>query len=185
MTYKLIEYTDDLDLKEFYETAALDGAMNNISKQVMVDCFRNEREFKGFVLLQDDKPVGFSAYHSLDLMGQNCYRICARNYVHARARNLESLSNGKRIMSEHQNTTAQFFIPKFIELLGDTNRLFITTNRSFIASQRAVHTLYMPTLQKLGLAQMIAEEEYRGHYQTFWQINSQEFMSHLNNYPRW
>ena len=186
MTFKLVEYSDELDLKEFYQNALNEGAMNNTSKQVMVDCFKHENFFKGFVLYQDDKPVGFSACHSFDLMGEQCYRICARNYVSGKYRNLSSLSSVREIMEQHQNTTAQFFIPKFLEVLGDKCKMFITTNRSFVAKQRAVHSIYMPTLVKIGLAEKVAEDvEYRGHDQTIWLVDAIKLVKDLDNYPRW
>ena len=182
--YKLVEYSEDLDLKPLYKTALLEKALNNTSKQVMIDCFKNEKEFGAFVLYYNDVPMGFSAYHSLDIMGDRCYRICARNYVHNTANNTDSLHSPRKLMQEHQNVTAQFYIPKFIETLPES-RLFITTNHSLVAKQRQVHSIYMPTLEKMGLVNKVAEVEYRGHDQTFWEVSSQDFLDSLNKYPRW
>lgn len=185
MSFNLIKYTPELDLKQFYNTCLNEGSLNNSSQKLMVDCFNNESVFGAYVLQQDNVSVGFSAYHSLDIMGTNCYRICARNYVLGTARKLTSLSSVREIMVQHQNTTAQFFIPQFINDLGLESNLFITTNNSFMAKQRAVHNVYMPTLVKIGLAERIDDVDYRGHIQTFWRINSQKFLEDLCKYPRW
>ena len=41
--YKLINYSDDLDLNSFYANALKRGFVNNSSKKTMIDCFANEK----------------------------------------------------------------------------------------------------------------------------------------------
>ena len=79
--YKLVKYTDDLDLSEFYKTCSERGLVNNSSRKNMIDCFNNEREFNCWILYYNDIIVGSVASHSFDIMGVNSYRIAARTCV--------------------------------------------------------------------------------------------------------
>jgi len=41
--YKIIPWSEDLDLSNFYAEADRRGFVNNASQKAMIDCFRNER----------------------------------------------------------------------------------------------------------------------------------------------
>lgn len=183
--FKLVDYSDDLNLDSFYENALNRGFINNSSKKTMVDCFANERDWKVWILYQNDQAVGSVAAHSLDVIGPNAYRICARTCSFAEARPSHALITLNRLIVEHQNLTAQFFIPKCIEYCPPDSDLYITSNKSKIASQRQVHQIYCPTLEKFGVLTKTHELEYRGHVQTFWKLDKEIFLSQLNSYPRW
>ena len=183
--FKLVPWSIDLDLAEFYAEAAARGFENNSSQRIMIDCFKNEREFQAWILYQNDKAVGSGAIHSLDILGPNAYRICARTCVFAEARPDSGLLTLNKMMVEHQHHTTQFFIPKFIEWAGADKDLYISSHPSNVGTQRLVHNRWCPALVKTGTLERTCELEYRGHLQTFWKLNVPVFLEQLNCYPRW
>src|SRR6056297_222508 len=113
--YQLKEYSEDLDLKEFYLQAERRGFANNASKKAMVDCFRNEKEKQVWILYKHEKAVGSVAAHSFDdVMGPSTYRILTRVCTFGEARPNHGLITFKRLIAEHQNLTDQFLLPKCI-----------------------------------------------------------------------
>jgi hypothetical protein len=184
--YKLVEWTPELDLTDFYVEAQQRGFVNNSSQKAMIDCFRNEREWKVWILYQDDHAIGSVAAHSFDdVMGPNSYRICARTCSFAEAVERKGLLTFNKLIREHQNFTAQFFIPAALDWTPPDADLYITSNYSKEASQRLVHRMYMPGLVKNGTANRIKDVEYRGHIQTVWKLNRDVFVEQLNQCLRW
>mgnify|MGYP006268574633 CR=1 FL=1 len=183
--YVLVDYSDDLDLSSFYEMAKKHGYENNTSKKVMIDPFRNERRMKAWVLYNNNVPVSTGITHSFDgIFPDESYRICARTCLIPDNTNYKGLFTVKRLICEHQNINDQYFIPAMIDYLGIDKNMYITSNESPIASQRLVHNIYCPTMEKMGLLTNMGEHFYRGHVQTFWKLNPKEFLGHLNKY-RW
>jgi len=181
--YKIVEWSTDLDLSEFYREAGERGFANNSSQKAMIDCFRNEPEFNAWILYQDDKAVGFVASHSFNVMGPNSYRVLARTCTFGTARQNGGLITPKKLISEHQNLTDQFLLPACINWAkGD---LYATSNESTVASQRLVHRHYFPTLAKLGIVERVCEMNYRNTDQTVWRIYPDKFLANLERYPRW
>ena len=185
MQYKLVKWSPDLDLDSFYQEAAARGFENNSNQRVMVDCFANEKEFQLWILYQNDRAVGSGAIHSLDILGPNAYRICARTCAFAEARPANGLLTLNRMMSEHQHITAQFFMPKFIEWTGKDKDLYISSHPSQVGTQRLVHNRWCPALVKTGALERTCDLVYRGHLQTFWKLNVDVFLNQLSMYPRW
>jgi len=184
--FKLIEWSTDLDLTEFYKESERRGFINNSSQKTMVDCFKNEREWGVWILYQNDRAVGSVAAHSFDdVMGHNSYRILTRVCTFAEARKQIGLITPKRLIAEHQNLTDQFLLPKCIEWVGGRGRMFATSNASKEASQRLVHNYYFPTLAKLEIVSKIKDINYRKTDQTVWEIHPQKFLENLERYPRW
>lgn len=183
--YQIIPWTSDLDLNSFYKEARNRGFENNSSEDKMINCFKNEREFKAWILYKDNVPVGSVAAHSLDILGTNSYRICVRTCNLTETRPINGLLTLNRMMAQHQHVTPQFFIPANIEFCGRDSNMYISSNNSPVASQRLVHNLYCPTMEKLGILAKTCEIEYRGHLQTFWKLNVDNFYESLNKYPRW
>jgi hypothetical protein len=183
--YKIIPWNQLLDLSYFYSEAEKRGFHNNSSQKVMIDCFKNERLFKAWILFKDNIPVGSVCCHSLDELGPNSYRICARTCNLTETRPINGLLTLNRMMKEHQHVTPQFYIPANIEFCGEDSNMYISSNNSDIASQKIVHNLYCPTMEKLGILSKECELEYRGHFQTFWKLNVKNFKESLNRYPRW
>lgn len=181
---KTIEYTKSLNLNDFYDYARVKGYENNSNKNIMVDSLSKEKDYKLWILTYNDVAVGCTATHSLDIL-PNAYRICARTCIFTdllpKNHTLRTVNN----IREHQHITAQYFIPLCIEYCPINFDLYITTNKSVVASQRLVHSVFCPTLEKTGCLEKTHELEYRGHLQTFWKLNKIEFMKQLNQYPRW
>jgi hypothetical protein len=181
---KLIEYSDDLNLDEFYRNALIRGYYNNSSKSIMVDSLKSDWDYKVWILYNGEQAIGATAAHSLDII-PNSYRICARTCLFTDLmpshRNLRTLNN----IREHQHITAQYYIPQCVEYCPVECDLYITSHPSEIASQKLVHDIFCPILEDKGCLEKTHELMYRGHLQTFWKLNKVEFMKQLQQYPRW
>jgi hypothetical protein len=57
--------------------------------------------------------------------------------------------------------------------------MYITSHASKVGTQRLVHTVWGPTLEKTGVLIRAFEKEYRGHVQTFWKLNPDTFLTQL------
>lgn len=182
--YKLVKWTEELNLSEFYAEASRRGFENNSSQRVMVDCFNKEARSQVWILYQNNRAIGSVAAHSLPELGADAYRICARTCTFAEARPSHALITINRLIKEHQNLTAQFFIPACIEWCGSDSDMYISSHPSEVGTQRMVHNVYCPTLAKIGTLERTCELEYRGHLQTFWKLNTNVFLNQLSQYPR-
>jgi hypothetical protein len=183
-SYKIIPWSSELNLTEFYATAAERGFINNSTQKRLIDNFSNEREFQTWILYYNDLAVGSVAAHSLDIL-PNSYRICARTCVFSDHLPLKQLRGLNYTIKQHQNVTAQYFIPKCIEWAGKDKNLYITSHASEVGTQRLVHKIYCPALEETGALKRTGELEYRGHLQTFWKLNVDIFLEQLNRYGRW
>lgn len=183
--HRLVEWNENLDLSEFYIEAARRGFVNNSSQKSMIDCFRNEREWNAWILYEDDKPVGSVAAHSFDDVVPGGYRILTRVCTFAESRPMKGLIKAHRLCAQHQNLNDQFLLPQCISWVGDRGPMFATSNTSKEASQRLVHTIYFPTLEKAGIVKKIKDIHYRTTDQTLWQIFPDKFKENLQRYPRW
>lgn len=186
--FKIIPWSNDLDLTIFYETALIKGFINNSSKEKLINCFANEREKQVWILYYDNEPIGSVAAHSFDdVMGPNSFRIAARTCVFTDkikstyGRGLRTY----RVITENQNPTAQFLIPVCIEWAPKGSRLFITSNESKVGTQRRVHNIFGPLMEKQGMMKKIKTVFYRGHEQTVWELFPDKFYEVLNRHPRW
>jgi hypothetical protein len=184
--YKIVPWSESLDLTYFYDQARYRGFVNNQSQKVMVDCFRSEKEWAVWILYENDLPIGSVAAHTFnEVMGENTFRILTRVCTFAEARPSNGLITPKRLIAEHQNLTDQFLLPTCINWVNNRGRMFATSNASKEASQRLVHSHYFPTLAKIGIVEKIKDVTYRNTYQTVWEIFPDKFLENLNKYPRW
>lgn len=185
MTYKLIEWTKELDLTEFYKDAEHRGFYNNSSQKMLVDCFLNEKKWNVWILYYNDIPVGSVAAHSFDeVMGVNTYRIAARTCVFSDKIPINTIRTRNQILT-HQNITAQFLIPVCLEWVPNNARVFITSNENSVGTQRLVHRIFCPALEDTGQMKKIKEVFYRGTTQTIWELYKDNFLKELNKLPRW
>jgi hypothetical protein len=182
--FKIVPWSAELDLTKFYELASKKKFENNASQKALVDCFRNEREKQVWILYYNEEAVGSVAAHSLDIL-PNAYRICARTCVFTDKLPFQQLRSLNYTCQQHQNVTAQFFIPQCIEWAGKDKNLYITSHPSHVGTQKLVHNIYCPALEKIGTLIKETEIEYRGHRQTFWKLNVDTFFDQLNRLPRW
>lgn len=186
--YKVIPWSPELDLTEFYSSADERGFTNNNSQKTLVDCFNNEREKQVWMLYYNNKPVGSVAAHSFDdVMGPDSYRIAARTCVFT-DQLLGPYGNALRtisVITKHQNPTAQFLIPACIEWTPPWANLYITSNENTVGTQRRVHNIFGPALERTGVMKRVKEVFYRGTEQTVWQLFPDKFYKELEKYPRW
>jgi len=183
--YSLVEWSPNLDLTDFYAEARRRGFTNNESQFAMVERIQRESEWAIWILYYNDKAVGSVAAHSLPELGPNAYRICTRTCVFTDMTPHTQLRGLKYTCQQHQNITAQFFIPACIEWAGEDKDLYISSHPSDVGTQRLVHNIYCPALVETGALERTCELEYRGHVQTFWRLNVSVFNQQLNSLPRW
>lgn len=187
--YKLVTWSPDVDLKmeEFYLEAARRGFENNANRKILVESIAKSSRWCVWILYCNDRIVGTAAAHSLPEFGENAYRICARTCVLTNwltgtySNNLRT----KSVITEHQNPTAQFFIPAQIEWAGPNADLYISTNSSSVASQQSVNNTFAKLLERTGVLTLATTMLYRGHEQHFWKLNTTLFLEQLNSKPRW
>lgn len=180
--FKIVPWTPELDLTEFYAEANRRGFVNNASQKAMVDCFRNEREWCVWILYYNNKAVGSVGAHSID----EGYRICARTCVFTDMLGppYSSALRTSSVITKHQNPTAQFFMPVCIDWVGNAD-IYITSHPSNVGTQKLVHTIWGPLLERTGVLTRAFEKEYRGHVQTFWKLNVLTFQQQLAENPQW
>lgn len=186
--HKLVQWNEDLNLTDFYTEAKRRGHVNNSSQKVMVDCFRNEEQAQVWILYKDCQAIGSVAAHTFPEMGGNSYRILARTCVLdgvINPSNTKGLGTGKRYIQQHQNITCQFYVPKMIEWCGIDSNMYATSNQLSGGSQRKVHNIYFPLLERQGEFTKVKEIHYRGTDQTVWKLNPHVFLKNLNCNPRW
>jgi hypothetical protein len=182
--YKLIPWSQSLDLSQFYITAKAKGFENNANQQVMIDCFCKETAWQVWILFYNDVAIGSVAAHSFPEMGENSYRIAARTCVFTDHLPINTLRTRNQIIT-HQHVTSQFLIPACIEWAGKDNNLYITSNENDAGTQRLVHRIFGPAMEESGQMKKITEIHYRGTCQTVWQLYPDRFYEELNKYPRW
>lgn len=183
--YKIIPWSEDLDLTDFYKNAAIRGFQNNSSQHMLVDCFRKEREWNTWILYYNNEAVGSVAAHSFDdVMGNNSYRIAARTCIFTDKLPLVTLRTRNQIIT-HQHATGQFLIPICLEWVPPEARVFITSNENEAGTQRIVHKVYCPAMEKSGQMKKIKDVFYRGTKQTVWELFPKKFYQVLNENKRW
>ena len=186
--FKIIPWTEDLNLDSFYKMAEEKGFNNNSSKQMLVDSFKNEKEKQVWILYYNNTAVGSVAAHSFDdVMGEGSYRIAARTCIFTELipGTYGSALRTSAVITKNQNPTAQFLIPTCIQWAPAGSKLYITSNKSKVGTQYRVHNIFCPLMQKQGIMKKIKEVNYRGHQQTIWELFADKFYDVLNRYPRW
>lgn len=182
--YKIIPWSENLNLEDFYQEAATRGFVNNASRKMLVDCFRKEKEWQVWILYFNNQAVGSVAAHSFDEMGPNSYRIAARTCVFTDKLPLNTLRTVNQIIT-HQHATSQFLIPTCIEWAPKGSRLYITSNENDAGTQKLVHRIFGPAMERSGQMKRVRDLFYRGTNQTVWEIFPDKFYEELGKYPRW
>ena len=57
-SYKLVKWTPELDLTEFYKSAEQRGFVNNASQKMLVDTLTREDKWAVWILYYNDRAVG-------------------------------------------------------------------------------------------------------------------------------
>ena len=187
--FKIVPFNKDLNLDDFYKEAKIRGFLNNVSEHHIIGCFATEREKQAWILFYKNSPVGTVSAHSFDdVMGKNSYRIAARTCV--LTDKLVDISYGKglrgiSVITKHQNPTAQFLIPACINWAPKDAKLYITSNTNEAGTQKKVHNIFGPALQRLKIMNPVREVVYRGTKQTVWSFDQSLFLEQINKYKRW
>lgn len=182
--YKIIPWSEDLNLTDFYKVAKEKGFENNASQKAMIDCFRNEKQWQVWILFYNNSAVGSVAAHSFPEMGDDAFRIAARTCVFTNLLPTNTLRTRNQIIT-HQHVTSQFLIPACIEWAPKNSKLYITSNENEVGTQRLVHNIFGPAMESTGQMKKVKDIFYRGTTQTVWQIYPDKFYEELNRHPRW
>lgn len=179
--FSLKMWTTEIDLTDFYCEAAIRGYINNDNKKMLIDSLASTDNFSLWILYYNDSIVGTSASHLLEI-AKNSYRICARTAVLTSKIPVRNFN--KNTILKHQNVTTQIFIKNFIDQLPTNADLIITTNNSTEASQLQVHRTYCPMLERLNVLTDKGTFNYRGHNQTFWNLDRQTLLNQIDYYNK-
>jgi len=182
--FKIVTWSEDLDLTEFYATAGAKGFTNNASQRMLVDSLAKEQSWAVWILYYYGKAVGSVAAHSFPEMGEDAYRIAARTCVFSDHIPIPSIRTRNQIVT-HQHVTSQFLIPVCIEWTPPWANLYITSNENSVGTQRLVHNIFGPAMEATGQMKCIKEIDYRGTNQTVWELFPKRFLEELERYPRW
>ena len=162
---------------------------------MLVDCFNKEREKQVWILYHNNVALGSVAAHSFDEMGDNSYRIAVRTCVLSpllpkqinrenNSLNISGLRTIKGIVT-HQNITSQYLLPVCLEWVPKNSKLYITSNENEVGTQRLVHRIFGPAMEKTGQMKKIKDIPYRGAIQTVWEFFPDRFLEELNKFERW
>jgi hypothetical protein len=182
--YKIVPWSSELDLTEFYATAEEKGFTNNASQKMLVDSLAKENSWCVWILYYNDRAVGSVGAHSFPEMGEDAFRIAVRTCAFTDMLPMATLRTRNQIVT-HQHVTSQFLIPACIEWTPPWADLYITSNESSVGTQRLVHNIFGPAMESSGQMKRIKEIEYRGTQQTVWQLFPDKFLEELGKYPRW
>ena len=182
--FEVKQWTSDIDLTEFYSTALSKGFVNNSSKHMLIDSLAKEKEWCVWLLYYNNKIVGSVGAHSFPEMGENSYRIAVRTCVFSDELPYTTLRTKNQIIT-HQHATSQFLIPACIDWCPQGSRLYITSNESSVGTQRLVHRIFAPAMEKSGQMKKVTELYYRNENQTVWELFPDKFLEELNRNKRW
>ena len=180
----MLKWTPELDLTEFYATATSKGFANNASQKMLVDSLAKEDKWCVWILYYNNKAVGSVGAHSFPEMGEDAYRIAVRTCIFSDLLPINSLRTINGIVT-HQNATSQFLIPTCLEWVPNKSNLYITSNENESGTQRLVHNIFGPAMEKTGQMKRIEDVFYRGSKQTVWQFFPDRFYEELNKFKRW
>lgn len=172
------EYSNNLDLTDYYQLAHSRGFYNNDSKEKVIDTWMHMDRWQVWFLYYNDQIVGSIAAHSLEELGVlgDAYRVAARTCTFDDLTGQrKTLRTPNTIIARHQNLTAQLLLPLCIEWAGKDKDLYISSNENDTGTQKYVHRLYCPGLKKINVLEEPVELEYRGAIQSFWRMNVPEF----------
>ena len=186
MAFKLVPYSNDLNLETFYQTANQKGFVNNSTKKMLVDSLSQEDRYQVWMLLWNDKVIGSTAAHSFPEMGPDSYRIACRicTFTDELPKEYQVVRTRDTIRN-HQTTTQQFFQPAGIRWAGENKNYYVTTNENAEGTQRLVHSIVAPTLESVGVYTRVKDMDYRGTLQTVWRVNADVYFKQLEQVKQW
>lgn len=185
MEYKLIPFNESLDLEEFYDECRQRGFENNSSQKSMFDCFKNEREWAGWLLQYRGQTIGGVCCHSFDdVMGPGSYRLLARSVCFT-DKSHKTMHNLRSYICKHQSVPSQFFIPVGIQWAGRDKKFYGTSNNNTVGTSRISNNIWFPKHAEQGAFSKAKEVFYRGWNQNVWELNTEIFFDQLKKFPKW
>jgi hypothetical protein len=182
--YKIVPWTEELDLTEFYAEAEKRKLINNSTKKMLVDSLAKEKEWRVWILYYNNRAVGSVGAHSFPEMGNNAYRVAVRTCAFSDLLPLNTLRTANQIVT-HQHVTSQFLIPACLEWVPLGSKCYITSTDSDLGTQRLVHRIFGPAMEKTGQMRRVCDLHYRNTDQTVWELIADNFYEALRRYPRW
>lgn len=182
--FELKQWSEDLDLSEFYSTAERKGFVNNSSQKMLVDSLAKEKEWCVWILYYKDKAIGSVGAHSFPEMGEDAYRIAVRACVFTDHLPTNTLRTRNQIVT-HQHVTSQFLIPVCIDWCPTGSKMYITSNENSAGTQKLVHNIFGPAMEATDQMKKVKDLFYRGTTQTVWELFPDKFYEELVKYPRW
>lgn len=185
MSYRLIPFSEDLDLTEFYAECSRRGFENNSSQKAMFDCFKNEREWAGWLLEYQGEIIGGVCCHSFDdVMGPGSYRLLARTVCFT-DRSHKPMHNVRGFVFKHQCVASQFYMPVAIAWAGTDKKFYGTSNANSVGTSRISHNIWFPKHVEQGTFYKAKDAFYRGWNQSIWGLNLDIYFEQLKKFPKW
>jgi hypothetical protein len=173
--FKVVNWTPDLDITDFYDEAKKRGYHNNDSYESMIKPFEDLEDTKILILYYDNKTVGCSISHPF-LDG---YRIFTRLCVFTDLTPFRRCGTVKAF-KEHQHVTPRFFLPEHAKLNAP---LYFTTHPEDTAKMQSMHKLVTSWLSQCEVIEHYDNIEYRGSTQSVWKVNTEKWLDDMNKYP--
>lgn len=184
--FSVKEFSEQLDLTEFYKTAKERGYYNNCNQTVLHDNMKHLNDYKTFLLYYEETVVGSVCLHSLEelnILGDNAYRVGARTCL------FPDLIGGTRkfSMQNYNNNpfshySTQLLFPMCIKYCGIDTPMYVSTNENEVGTQIKVHRIWAKVMHRLGYLIDPVELDYRNNFQTFWKINTQKWIDDLRTH---
>jgi hypothetical protein len=181
MTYRIEKFTEVTEpLVEFMVECGNRGLVNNSSIEMLYG-YRDEKQHALFLLWFNDRIVGTFGSHSMNVFPDS-YRICARMCILTDLTDYPAIRTLNQIKT-NKHLTALYAIPKCIEWVKSVNpngSMYITSHPSDVGTQRLVHNIYCPAMEKIEVLKNEGSYFYRGSEQTFWKLNTEKFYETIN-----
>jgi len=184
--FSIKEFSEDLDLREFYKQAEQHGYYNNCNQEVLHDNMKHLKDYKTYILYWEDTAVGSVCLHSLEelnILDENAYRVGARTCI------LRHLIGGEHKfgMQNYNNNpfshyTTQLLFPVCIKYCGINTPIYVSTNENEVGTQIKVHRIWTKVMHRWGYLENPIELDYRNNFQSFWKINSEKWITDLKQH---
>ena len=181
--FSIKEFSEDLDLTDFYNLAEKKQYYNNCNQEVLHDNMKHLNDYKTYLLYLNDVVVGSVCLHSLEelnILGDNAYRIGVRTC------SFPEFLTGDRSHKVHNyndkplnHLTAHILLPMCIKYCGVDTPMYISTNNNQIGSQVKVTRVWAKVMSRHGYIYDPIELDYRNNFQVFWKVNAKKWIDDL------
>lgn len=184
--FSIKEFSENLDLTDFYKNAEAKGYYNNCNQEVLIDNMRHFNDYKVWLLYWKDKCVGSVGVHSLEelgILGKNAYRIAVRTCL------LQDQLEGERSHRVHNyrhkpmnHAASQMLIPMCIKYCGYNTPMYVSTNNSKDGIQYKVNRTWASIMHNQNYLEDAVELDYRNQFQNFWKLRPHYYVEKLREH---